>query len=353
MSPPQNAVPETPRLSHASVIAPLSPLTEEQLLKLWGGCSEPLVSIICPTFNHARYVRDALDGFLGQVTDFPFEIIVRDDASTDSTVATIQQYVERYPRIVRCIHERENTFSRGVSMFPPLMRAARGTFVAICAGDDYWTDSTKLRRQVAQLRERPDASVCFHDTVAVRESKVLDGWGFPTNLPELIVPAELCVPRGWFPMPATWLFRRSACDFEACEFDKIVNEDILLLTQFARSGPAVRIPGKLAVYRIHETSVYSSKSERQQRLVRLNTFLWVSRYQFRTGSHEYGRKCALAAAFGAADELKGFGRQVLLWTTLMYFRVLLLGLVDPGSLWRKRIGELAARVALGRRQFLK
>jgi glycosyltransferase involved in cell wall biosynthesis len=316
--------------------SPLRPLPEEDLIRMWGGSTEPELSIICASFNHVRFVTSALDGFLGQMTDFPFEVIVRDDASSDGTADVIREYAARYPRVMRCIFEPENTFSRGVSMIPPLLRAARGRFIASCASDDYWTDPCKLARQVATLRSAPDASMCFHDISTVSDVAGRQWPGLPSDLPERISPEELCLPSGWFPMPLTWVFRRSACDWEAAEFDRIVNEDNLMLSQFARFGPAICLPDRMAAYRLHGNSMYSSKSERQQRLLRLNSFLWIGHYHFRTGCPALGRRFSLEAARLAATELRTFGRKSYFWSGLSLAWVM----VDPLNRLRLAVRRL-------------
>ena len=101
----------------------------------------PTVSICCITYNHAPYIRSALDGFLMQETDFAYEILIHDDASTDGTADIIREYTARYPDIIKPILREENQYSKGISNisifnFP----RARGEFIAMCEGDDYWTD---------------------------------------------------------------------------------------------------------------------------------------------------------------------------------------------------------------------
>lgn len=123
---------------------------------------EPLVSICCTTYNHARYLAQALDSFLAQACGFPFEILVHDDASTDGTARILSEYAGRYPELVRPLYETENQYSRGVPInetfnFP----RARGKYIALCEGDDYWCDPTKLARQIAHMESDPSCTFCF------------------------------------------------------------------------------------------------------------------------------------------------------------------------------------------------
>lgn len=121
------------------------------------------VSIICTAYNHHDFIRDALDGFVMQKTDFPFEVIVHDDASTDGTADIIREYAEKYPDIIKPIFQKENQFSKGVKIGKTFMwPQIHGEYVAMNEGDDYWTDPYKLQKQVDFMDAHPDFAVCFH-----------------------------------------------------------------------------------------------------------------------------------------------------------------------------------------------
>lgn len=124
----------------------------------------PLVSIHCITYNHEKYIRDALEGFVMQKTNFKFEAIVHDDASTDNTAAIIQEYAEKYPEIIKPIFETENQYSKHDGSLTRIMNAAcKGKYIALCEGDDYWIDPYKLQKQVDFLESHPDYSMCWTD----------------------------------------------------------------------------------------------------------------------------------------------------------------------------------------------
>jgi len=100
--------------------------------------SEPLASISCITFNHVKYIRDALNGFLMQKTNFPIEILIHDDASTDGTEEIIREYEGKYPEIIKPLYEKENQWGKGrrgsaIFNFP----RTKGKYIAMCEGDDY------------------------------------------------------------------------------------------------------------------------------------------------------------------------------------------------------------------------
>lgn len=127
---------------------------------------EIMVSVICTVFNHEKFVRDALDGFVMQRTDFPFEVLIHDDASTDRSADIIREYEQKYPDLIKPIYQVENQFSRGGHIMKRfLLPIACGKYIAVCEGDDYWTDPDKLQKQVDFLENNPDYSMCVCSTV--------------------------------------------------------------------------------------------------------------------------------------------------------------------------------------------
>jgi len=127
--------------------------------------SEPLVSIIITTYNHEKYIRDAIEGCIEQKTDFPFEIIIHDDASSDLTAEIISKYSDAYPDLIFTILQKENQLSKGVKFFPKnLIPLAKGKYIARCEGDDYWIDPYKLQKQIEIMENDPSISLCFTAT---------------------------------------------------------------------------------------------------------------------------------------------------------------------------------------------
>lgn len=122
----------------------------------------PLVSIRCLVYNHEPYLRQCLDGFVMQRTSFPFEAIVHDDCSTDGSAAIIREYAEKYPDIIKPIYETENQFSKHDGSLARAMDAAMhpgSKYVALCEGDDYWTDPDKLQKQVDIMEKDPEVGL--------------------------------------------------------------------------------------------------------------------------------------------------------------------------------------------------
>lgn len=125
---------------------------------------EPLVSISCITYNHEPFIRQCLDGFLMQKCDFEYEILIHDDASTDGTQDIIKEYQDKYPEIVKPIFQIENQLSKGVRAINATFNypRAQGKYIALCEGDDYWTDPLKLQKQVDFLNSTNDCVASAH-----------------------------------------------------------------------------------------------------------------------------------------------------------------------------------------------
>lgn len=134
--------------------------SELEIMSEWTEMPVPLVSICCATFNHVNWLEDAIRGFLAQETTFPFEIIIRDDASTDGTTDVLKKYAALYPNIIRPLINESNRYSLGERPSHVWPQLVRGKYVALCEGDDYWISPTKLSKQVALLEIRRDAVMC-------------------------------------------------------------------------------------------------------------------------------------------------------------------------------------------------
>ena len=131
--------------------------------------NKPLVSISCITYNHAPYIRECLDGFMMQKCDFGFEVLIHDDASTDGTQEIIKEYQKKYPEIIKPILQTENQYSKGVRGINMKFNypRAQGKYIALCEGDDYWSDPLKLQKQVEFLEANPDFNISFHRAVRI------------------------------------------------------------------------------------------------------------------------------------------------------------------------------------------
>lgn len=138
--------------------------TEAQIMSPWQGDPEhPIVTVKMLAYNHEKFIEQAIDSVLCQETDFPFEVVIHDDFSTDSTADIIRRYEEKYPGIIHPIYRSENHYSKRDGTIPVMIdEKTRGTYLALCEGDDFWTDPSKLQRQRDAFKAHPDLSICFH-----------------------------------------------------------------------------------------------------------------------------------------------------------------------------------------------
>lgn len=145
----------------------INEIAQKQIYYIAERCKEikPLVVINSLTYNHEPYLKDALEGFVMQKTNFPFVAIVHEDASTDQTAEVLREYAEKYPDIIFPIYEKENQYSKQNGSINKIMEKAMevtgAKFVALCEGDDYWIDPYKLQKQVDFLDSHPDYSFSF------------------------------------------------------------------------------------------------------------------------------------------------------------------------------------------------
>jgi len=150
------------------------PITSQQ----WSEDTVPLVSISCITYNHENFIRDAIEGFLMQKTTFPVEILIHDDASTDKTASIVREYEEKYPHLIKPIYQTENQYSKRDGSIGRIQRErACGKYYATCEGDDYWTDSLKLQKQVDFLESNSDffgtAHACKIEYISQYRNKIV------------------------------------------------------------------------------------------------------------------------------------------------------------------------------------
>lgn len=224
--------------------------------------TQPLVTIHCLVYNHEPYLRQCLDGFVMQKTDFRFEAIVHDDASTDGSAAIIKEYARKYPSIIKPIFENENQYSKHDGTIRRIMNEhTRGKYVAICEGDDYWIDPLKLQKQVDLLESNPSISLCCGGYIRKQigvEDKIcvykrgekgffefsLKNWGDV-----------------WYTQPLTMLYRKEAVK----NMDKYRNaRDTVLVYNLLSWGNGIYISECLGVYNIHKGGVYGLASEKQR-----------------------------------------------------------------------------------------
>ena len=140
---------------------------EDQIISSWSLTADDiLVSVICFSYNHEEYIEDAIKGFLEQETDFPIEMIIHDDASTDRSQELILAYKKKYPSLIKVKLQSENQYSnnalKALSMLEYMLSRAEGRYIAFLEGDDYWISAKKLQAQVDYMSHNLDCSLTFH-----------------------------------------------------------------------------------------------------------------------------------------------------------------------------------------------
>lgn len=188
-------------------------ITEEQIMEKWDNSKydHPVVSVRCTAYNHEKYIRDSIEGFLIQKTNFPFEIVIHDDASTDSTADIIREYEKKYPSIIKPIYETENQYSKYDStMVDIINKELKGDYIAFCEGDDYWIDENKLQKQVDFLQNNPEYGMCFTDFNMLNQNDGTFTYDYLKNNPQ-VLDFDLeswIIEVGRYIGPMTWLVRR-------------------------------------------------------------------------------------------------------------------------------------------------
>lgn len=239
---------------------------------------EPLVSICSMTYNHEPFIRQCLDGFLMQETDFPFEVLIHDDASTDKTADIIKEYVKKYPDIIKPIFQTENQYSQGVKIGPTYVYPkAKGKYIALCEGDDYWIDPYKLQKQVQFLEEN------YEYILSAGRSKVYVGNSFREfPMPKTGTITFKDIAHKNFIVTNTTLFRNIFKGNKVKKFyhyiNEVMNGDIYLWLFLLKEGKGYVHDDIFGVYRRHEAGVWSLRPVEEKCLRSLKTRNVILKY---------------------------------------------------------------------------
>ena len=225
-------------------------ISEQELTRAWSGSTQPVVSIICCTYNQEKFISRTLEGFLSQRTNFPFEVVVQNDASSDGTKQIIERFSQLYPSVIKAFHHSENVYSNGVKPGPMAIARSRGEFVAMCEGDDCWIDENKLQTQYDALTRHPEIDICFHPSEELRggRSHCLINNHF---VAEAIVPLSAVIEGGGGFMPTASLFiRKSALlPFPSWLVESAPVGDVFFQILGSVRGGALFLPEVMSIYR--------------------------------------------------------------------------------------------------------
>ncbi|WP_316569215.1 glycosyltransferase [Neobacillus sp. YIM B06451] len=217
-----------------------------------------LVSICCITYNHEKFIADAINSFLMQSTTFNFEILIHDDASTDKTVDIIKGFEEKFPNVIKPIYQTENQYSRGIHVENINVDRAKGKYIAFCEGDDYWTDPYKLQKQVEFMEKHPECSLCVHagNVVSAADKKYIKD-SRPSKKNKVYSTEEIIEFGGGLFLSNSMLYRRNL-DLISPEF--FLNApvgDYPLAINLSLQGTVYYMDEKMSAYRVGDSGSWT------------------------------------------------------------------------------------------------
>lgn len=242
-----------------------------------------LLSVCCITYNHEKFIGHTLDGFLAQKTNFAVEFVINDDCSMDRTAEILKEYEKRYPGYFNITYQSENQFSQGLKPFTHLLfPKVNGKYIALCEGDDYWTDPLKLQKQVDFLTANEEYSMCFHRCKIIDENNNEVESDFFNHLSEKDFTGEEILER-WSVPTASVMFRSVFRHqiTERANNSKYYFGDTPMFLTLLECGKAHCFNDCMSVYRIHEGGI--SKDTSPVKFIR-----WYSDYKII--KHDYGGK---------------------------------------------------------------
>lgn len=225
------------------------------------------VSVICITYNHEKYIRKCLDGFVMQKTNFRFEVIVHDDASTDRTAFIVKEYAEKYPNLFVPVCETENQYSQGKKFMPRLLEMACGRYIAYCEGDDFWIDEYKLQKQFDIMENNPNVSIVVGKVICCNEDGSPAGKVFPSKKFELcqseLINKEDTIKMilGGYPFQTSSYFTRKALrqNLYSREFVRYMNGDVGMIIEAFIEGDFYYINDVLSCYRLFSIGSWNQR----------------------------------------------------------------------------------------------
>jgi glycosyltransferase involved in cell wall biosynthesis len=225
-----------------------------------------LVSACIITYNQQAYIAQCIDAALSQQIQGEYEIVIGDDCSTDGTTAICRQYAEKYPEVIRFIERGKNLGMNG--NWTETIHACKGQYIAVCEGDDYWTDDSKLQRQIDFLESHPECSFSFHKGLKMSGENLAGAMEYPQNIHIESLDAAAFFSIVTIPT-ASVVYRN---DFLYAEPGHS-HPDFLLYSTLLSKGRAGFIDRVMSVYRLHEggiSSNYNSHAYLERRIAEMS-----------------------------------------------------------------------------------
>jgi glycosyltransferase involved in cell wall biosynthesis len=224
--------------------------SEEEVMTSWqGDIEKPVVSVLCNTFNQKMYIEDAFRGFLIQKTDFVFEVIVHDDASTDGTSEIVREYAKLYPKIFKPVIQTKNQYSKGKRIVLLSAEYALGEYFAICEGDDFWIYEDKLQQQYDALLKHPEIKLCFTSAFGLRNDGTTQEIANYGNEEKIISLSKVIRGGGSFMPTVSLFFHRDVINNMPSWFKDAPVGDYYIQIIGSMSG-SLYFPSKTALYRL-------------------------------------------------------------------------------------------------------
>jgi glycosyltransferase involved in cell wall biosynthesis len=232
----------------------------------------PKLSVLMPTYNHERFIAQAVHSVLAQQVDFALEIVIGEDCSTDRTRDIVRELAQEHPAVIRLITNERNIGA--ARNFAQILAASRGQYAAILEGDDYFTDASKLQKQCNALDANPAWSACFHPTRMLFED---------TSRPPTVYPPSWSQPTATiddlfqqnFIGTCSIVFRNGLFGKLPDWHREIVPGDWVLHILNADRGPIGFLPDVMADYRVHSRGMWSGKplAEKHAEVLRMLTYV--------------------------------------------------------------------------------
>ena len=257
--------------------------------------SSVAVTVYCTVYNHEKYLRQCLDSLTVQKTNFEYEIIVHDDASTDDSPKIIREYEEKFPNLFKVVYQKVNQYSQGTNIFTQFIEPIlQGKYIAFCEGDDYWVDPYKLQKQYDIMEKNPDCTFAIHNVACVME----DGQATNQTLPQKTIPTSKISPCDFISLINTYFFQLTSYFFRSDTFIEYSNSDLkkvtpagdrAMLLYASSKGNAFYLDEIMSHYRMMANGSWSNRiwhstdkrtDHCRKMITMLQTFNQMTNYQF-------------------------------------------------------------------------